>query len=104
MVEAAERAAVLGRPSYVWQSGQERRLALIRRYVDLENARILDVGCGIGTYVNRLRGLSEHVYGIRYRRAAHTARFCYPPQPGARRERAYRPSPTAASTLSCFMR
>jgi SAM-dependent methyltransferase len=64
MVEAAERAAVLGRPSYVWQSGQERRLALIRRYVDLENTRILDVGCGIGTYVNRLRGLSEHVYGI----------------------------------------
>jgi SAM-dependent methyltransferase len=64
MVEAAERAAVLGRPSYVWQSGQERRLALIRRYVDLENARILDVGCGIGTYVRRFRDFSEHVYGI----------------------------------------
>jgi len=64
MVEAPGRAAALGRPSYVWRSGQERRLALIRRYVNLEGARILDVGCGIGTYVRRLRDLSEHVYGI----------------------------------------
>jgi SAM-dependent methyltransferase len=64
MVEAPDRAAALGRPSYVWRSGQERRLALIRRYVNLEGARILDVGCGIGTYVRRLRELSEHVYGI----------------------------------------
>jgi len=64
MVEAPERAAALGQPSYVWRSGQERRLALIRRYVDLEGSRILDVGCGIGTYVRRLRELSKHVYGI----------------------------------------
>ena len=64
MVEAPDRAAALGRPSYVWRSGQERRLALIRRYVNLEGSRILDVGCGIGTYVRRLRELSEHVYGI----------------------------------------
>jgi ubiquinone/menaquinone biosynthesis C-methylase UbiE len=64
MVEAPDRAAALGRPSYVWRSGQERRLALIRRYVNLEGSRVLDVGCGIGTYVRRLRELSEHVYGI----------------------------------------
>lgn len=64
MVEAPDRAAALGRPSYVWRSGQERRLALIRRYVNLEGSRILDVGCGIGAYVRRLRELSEHVYGI----------------------------------------
>jgi SAM-dependent methyltransferase len=64
MVEAPERAAALGRPSYVWRSGQERRLALIRRYVNLEGSRILDVGCGIGTYVRRLRELSAHVYGV----------------------------------------
>lgn len=64
-VEAPDRAAVaLGRPSYVWRSGQERRLALVRRYVPLEGARILDVGCGIGTYVRRLRELSEQAYGI----------------------------------------
>jgi SAM-dependent methyltransferase len=64
-VEAPDRAAVaLGRPSYVWRSGQERRLALIRRYVPLEGARILDVGCGIGTYVRKLRDLTERAYGI----------------------------------------
>jgi SAM-dependent methyltransferase len=64
MIEAPERAVALGRPSYVWRSGQERRLALIRRYVPLEGRRILDVGCGIGTYVSKLRQLSDWVYGI----------------------------------------
>lgn len=64
MAESPERAASLGEPSYVWRAGQERRLALIRRYVDLENARILDVGCGIGTYARRLREVSPAVYGI----------------------------------------
>ena len=48
-------AARLGEPSYVWRSGQERRLQLIRRYIPLEGRRILDVGCGIGTYVRRFR-------------------------------------------------
>jgi len=57
-------AANLGEPSYVWRSGQERRLALIRRYVALEGRRILDVGCGIGTYVRRFRELSPHAFGI----------------------------------------
>src|SRR3990170_5785855 len=54
----------LGHPSYVWRSGQDRRLNLIRRYVPLEGARVLDIGCGIGTYVRRLGELSDRVYGI----------------------------------------
>src|SRR5438034_4686497 len=57
-------AARLGEPSYVWRSGQERRLQLIRRYVPLEDRWILDVGCGIGTYVKRFREFSPHVLGI----------------------------------------
>jgi SAM-dependent methyltransferase len=57
-------AARLGEPSYVWRSGQERRLQLIRRYVELEDRWILDVGCGIGTYVRRFRDFSPHVYGL----------------------------------------
>lgn len=57
-------AATLGEPSYVWRSGQERRLNLIRRYVPLDGRSILDIGCGIGTYVRRLRDLSPQVYGI----------------------------------------
>ena len=57
-------AARLGEPSYVWRSGQERRLQLIRRYVELERRWILDVGCGIGTYVRRFSDLSPHAYGL----------------------------------------
>ena len=57
-------AARLGEPSYVWRSGQERRLQLIRRFVELEGRSILDVGCGIGTYVRRFRDFSPNVYGL----------------------------------------
>jgi len=57
-------AARLGEPSYVWRSGQERRLQLIRRYIPLEGRRILDVGCGIGAYVRRFRDFSPCVYGL----------------------------------------
>src|SRR3989304_5798091 len=54
----------LGNPSYVWRAGQDRPLNLIRRYVPLEGARILDIGCGIGTYVRKLQDYSSYVYGI----------------------------------------
>jgi SAM-dependent methyltransferase len=57
-------AARLGEPSYSWRSGQERRLDLIRAYVQLENAWILDVGCGIGTYVRRFRDFTPHAFGV----------------------------------------
>lgn len=54
----------LGNPSFVWRAGQDRRLHLIRRYVELEGTRVLDVGCGIGTYVGKLGELAERAYGI----------------------------------------
>ncbi|MEX1255218.1 MAG: class I SAM-dependent methyltransferase [Dehalococcoidia bacterium] len=54
----------LGNPSFVWRSGQDRRLNLIRRYATLEGARILDIGCGIGTYVRKFQEFSDRVYGI----------------------------------------
>lgn len=57
-------AASLGEPSYVWRSGQERRLGLIRDYIDIKGLRMLDVGCGIGTYVRQLQRLSSEVYGV----------------------------------------
>ena len=37
---------------------------MVRRYVDLDDARVLDVGCGIGTYVRRFRQYSDDVHGI----------------------------------------
>ena len=60
----APAAAGLGQPSYVWRFGLERRLDLIRRHVSLEGRHILDIGCGIGTFVQRLREFSPHVYGV----------------------------------------
>jgi SAM-dependent methyltransferase len=53
-----------GRPSYSWRHGQDRRLEMVQRFVDLDGARILDVGCGIGTYVRRFRQYSDDVHGI----------------------------------------
>ena len=54
----------LGHPSYLWRRGQERRLRLLQRHVVLDGLRMLDVGCGIGTYVQRLREFSDDVYGV----------------------------------------
>ena len=64
MKATEEKSIALGRPSYVWRFGQERRLSLIRRYVPLENKRMLDIGCGIGTYVSQLRRFGDEVYGV----------------------------------------
>jgi SAM-dependent methyltransferase len=63
-MSTAAKAIVLGHPSYVWGYGQERRLALVRRYVALENKRILDIGCGIGAYVRAFRQFSPFVHGV----------------------------------------
>jgi len=54
----------LGHPSYVWRFGQDRRLALIQGFSPLEDRWILDVGCGIGTYVRKFRQFSEHALGV----------------------------------------
>lgn len=61
---ASAKAIQLGHPSYVWRNGQERRLNQIRAHVPLEGRRILDVGCGLGLYVEQLRRFSPHVYGV----------------------------------------
>lgn len=51
----SDKAAQRGEPSYVWRSGQERRLQLILQEIDLTNARILEAGCGVGTYASQFR-------------------------------------------------
>jgi SAM-dependent methyltransferase len=55
---------VLGQPSYVWRFGQERRLEMIRRHLPLEDATVLDIGCGIGTYVRRFADFTSRACGI----------------------------------------
>jgi SAM-dependent methyltransferase len=59
-----DKAITLGHPSYVWRRGQDRRLNLIRDHVPLEERRILDVGCGLGMYVEKFRRYSQDVFGV----------------------------------------
>ncbi len=53
-----------GHPSYVWRSGQERRLQMTRRWAALEGRRVLDVGCGLGMYTAAFRRYTPHVFGV----------------------------------------
>jgi SAM-dependent methyltransferase len=61
----SDLAAKRGEPSYVWRSGQERRLRMVAAHVPLQNQVILDHGCGIGTYALQFRKRhSPQVYGF----------------------------------------
>ena len=58
-----DKRAILGHASQIWTPGLQRRLDLLRRYVPLEEKRILDIGCGVGAFVRRLREFSPEVCG-----------------------------------------
>ncbi len=60
----SDKAALRGEPGYVWRSGQERRLRMIREWVDLTNAVILDNGCGLGTYLEALTPFTPNRFGL----------------------------------------
>lgn len=49
----SKQAALRGEPSYVWRSGQERRLQMVLEQVDLQDKRVLEAGCGNGIYAMR---------------------------------------------------
>jgi SAM-dependent methyltransferase len=59
-----DAAITLGHPSYVWRFGQDRRLGLIRDYTPLEGRRVVDIGCGIGTYVTQFAQHGANAVGI----------------------------------------
>ena len=61
--QSTDKRATLGHPSQVWTRGLERRLQLIRRHVDLEGKRVLDIGCGVGAFVRRLGEYTPDVCG-----------------------------------------
>lgn len=55
-------AAQRGEPSYVWRSGQERRLQMILKQTDLHDKHILEFGCGLGMYASQfIRRFSAEV-------------------------------------------
>ncbi len=62
-----EKAARYGEPSYVWRAGQQRRLEKIRRAAEGRlHGRILENGCGIGMYAERLQQDGGQVIGLEY--------------------------------------
>ncbi len=62
-----EKAALRGEPSYVWRAGQERRLGMIVQAAgERIHGRILENGCGVGMYVDRLQRLGGQVTGLEY--------------------------------------
>ena len=62
-----EKAALRGEPSYVWRTGQERRLQMI---LDAAGERlrgqVLENGCGVGMYVEKLTPHAGRVIGLEY--------------------------------------
>lgn len=65
----SEKAALRGEPSYVWRAGQARRLKMIfdaAPQLASGAARVLEVGCGLGVYVEQLRAFTPAVFGLEY--------------------------------------
>jgi SAM-dependent methyltransferase len=61
------KAALRGEPSYVWRAGQERRLEMIVQAAgDRLHGRVLENGCGVGMYVEKLVGLGSRVIGLEF--------------------------------------
>jgi SAM-dependent methyltransferase len=60
-----EKAAQRGEPSYVWRAGQERRLGMIRQWGgDALKGIVLENGCGVGEYLERLAEEAKLAVGI----------------------------------------
>lgn len=61
------KAALRGEPSYVWRAGQQRRLEMIARAAgERIHGLVLENGCGVGMYVEKLTALGSHVIGLEY--------------------------------------
>jgi SAM-dependent methyltransferase len=62
-----EKAALRGEPSYIWRAGQERRLGMIFEAAGVRaRGRVLENGCGVGMYVEKLTPHAQCVIGLEY--------------------------------------
>jgi SAM-dependent methyltransferase len=57
-----DKRAERGVPSLVWRAGQDRRLAMIRKWGKPAGATILIDGCGVGQYGGHLLEDTPHLY------------------------------------------
>lgn len=61
------KAAIRGEPSYLWRAGQERRFEMIKIAAgERISGRLLDIGCGIGVYLERLSEFSSSSIGVEF--------------------------------------
>ncbi len=61
----SDKAAERGEPSYVWRDGQKRRMEMIiNRAEERINGRILEDGCGVGSYLKRFSETASRAVGI----------------------------------------
>ncbi len=61
------KAALRGEPSYVWRAGQDRRLKMIFDVAgERVTGRVLENGCGVGMYVEKLSAYGGEVIGLEY--------------------------------------
>jgi SAM-dependent methyltransferase len=61
------KAATHGEASYVWRAGQERRWKMIRDAAgDRLSGKVLDNGCGIGLYLQRMCAVAFVACGLEY--------------------------------------
>jgi SAM-dependent methyltransferase len=68
-VRDLEKAALRGEPSYVWRAGQERRLGMILEAAEgRARGRVLDNGCGVGAYLERLVENAPTAIGLEFDR------------------------------------
>ena len=90
----SDLAALRGEPSYVWRAGQERRLQMIAAWATLDDARVLDAGCGVGMYT------------VEVHRALHAPRRGHRIRVRARPRSADRPrrTPSSPPTSICRIR
>ncbi|MGH8981680.1 MAG: class I SAM-dependent methyltransferase [Acidimicrobiales bacterium] len=63
----SQLAASHGEPSYVWRTGQHRRLEMILRAApEIAGGSFLEVGCGLGLYLERLGPKAEAAVGVEF--------------------------------------
>jgi SAM-dependent methyltransferase len=61
------KTALRGEPSYLWRTGQQRRLEMILRAAgERVKGKILENGCGVGMYVEHLIPFNGKVIGLEY--------------------------------------
>ncbi|MBV6394506.1 MAG: Ubiquinone biosynthesis O-methyltransferase [Anaerolineales bacterium] len=62
-----DKAALRGEPSYLWRAGQARRLQMILNAAGGRiQGTILENGCGVGMYVEKLAARGGRVTGLEY--------------------------------------